>query len=91
MEWLEAGAVPELTVWGMGAIQAVQAHLLLSRGRLGLEVPSCLLLCLSSVHGISGWSQPLFHFFFSGVGHFLSCQKYAFLVPFAFCLEVYTL
>lgn len=62
-----AGAVPELTIWGG------QAHLLLCGGRLGLGVPSCLLLCLSLLRGTVGWSQPLCYILFSGVGHFHSC------------------
>lgn len=84
-----AGAVPELTVWGMGNMQDSQAHLLLSGGKLGLGVPSRH-LCLSSPLGTFGWTQALFYIFSFHVGHFLRCGGHGFLLPFAFCLGVKT-
>ena len=60
------GVVPELTLWGMGSIQESQVQLLLSGGRLGLGVPSCL-LSVDLLHRTFGWSQALLYTFFSGV------------------------
>ena len=79
------GAVPELTVWGMGSIQEAQAHLLLGGGRLGLGVPSCL-LSVGLPHRTFGRSQDLLYIFFSGVGHLPSYREHGFLMPFAFHL-----
>lgn len=62
--------VPELTIWGVGNIHESQAHLLLGRWKLGLEVPSCL-LCLSWSLGTLARAKHTFSQCFSGAGHFL--------------------